>query len=61
MVRRLGWALDPRSFKIHTIAAPRSGRNRSTTCSDSGSGCRGTPQWKQWLADKRAGKNPAAG
>ena len=22
MVRRLGWALDPRSFKVHTIAAP---------------------------------------
>ena len=22
VVRRLGWALDPRSFKVHTIAAP---------------------------------------
>ena len=22
LVRRLGWALDPRSFKVHTIAAP---------------------------------------
>jgi AMP-polyphosphate phosphotransferase len=22
IVRRLGWALDPRSFKVHTIAAP---------------------------------------
>jgi polyphosphate kinase 2 (PPK2 family) len=21
-VRRFGWALDPRSFKVHTIAAP---------------------------------------
>ena len=21
-LRRLGWALDPRSFKVHTIAAP---------------------------------------
>jgi polyphosphate kinase 2 (PPK2 family) len=23
VVRRLGWALDPRSFKVHPIAAPR--------------------------------------
>lgn len=22
VVRRLGWALDPRSFKVHAIAAP---------------------------------------
>ena len=22
VVRRLGWALDPRSFKVHSIAAP---------------------------------------
>jgi polyphosphate kinase 2 (PPK2 family) len=22
LVRRLGWALDPRSFKVHSIAAP---------------------------------------
>ncbi|HKN28271.1 MAG TPA: hypothetical protein VJY34_10455 [Roseiarcus sp.] len=22
VIRRLGWALDPRSFKVHTIAAP---------------------------------------
>ena len=22
LVRRLGWALDPRSFKVHPIAAP---------------------------------------
>jgi polyphosphate kinase 2 (PPK2 family) len=28
VVRRLGWALDPRSFKVHTIAAP-SERERS--------------------------------
>ena len=24
VVRRLGWALDPRSFKVHAIAAPTS-------------------------------------
>src|SRR3974390_229944 len=24
IVRRLGWALDPRSFKVYPIAAPRS-------------------------------------
>src|SRR4051794_4092832 len=23
VVRRLGWALDPRNFKVHAIAAPR--------------------------------------
>ncbi len=28
VVRRLGWALDPRSFKVHAIAAP-TGRERS--------------------------------
>jgi polyphosphate kinase 2 (PPK2 family) len=28
IVRRLGWALDPRSFKVHAIAAP-SGREKS--------------------------------
>src|SRR5690242_12545487 len=28
VVRRLGWALDPRSFKVHPIAAP-SERERS--------------------------------
>src|SRR6201995_2904702 len=28
VVRRLGWALDPRSFKVHAIAAP-SGREKS--------------------------------
>ncbi len=28
VVRRLGWALDPRSFKVHAIAAPN-GRERS--------------------------------
>ena len=28
MVRRLGWALDPRSFKVHATAAP-SGREKS--------------------------------
>ena len=41
VVRRLGWALDPRSFKVHAIAAP-SEREKSTctTCNASGSGCR---------------------
>jgi polyphosphate kinase 2 (PPK2 family) len=29
IVRRLGWALDPRSFKVHPIAAP-SGHDRET-------------------------------
>ena len=28
VVRQLGWALDPRSFKVHAIAAP-SGREKS--------------------------------
>jgi polyphosphate kinase 2 (PPK2 family) len=28
VVRRLGWALDPRSFKVHAIAAP-TGREKS--------------------------------
>src|ERR1700688_3147965 len=28
VVRRLGWALDPRSFKVHAIAAP-SGQEKS--------------------------------
>ena len=28
VVRRLGWALDPRSFKVHAIAAP-SGREKT--------------------------------
>ncbi|MBV9829062.1 MAG: polyphosphate kinase [Alphaproteobacteria bacterium] len=28
LVRRLGWALDPRSFKVHSIAAPN-GREKS--------------------------------
>ena len=28
VVRRLGWALDPRSFKVHAIAAP-TGRDKS--------------------------------
>jgi polyphosphate kinase 2 (PPK2 family) len=28
VVRRLGWALDPRSFKVHAIAAP-AGREKS--------------------------------
>jgi polyphosphate kinase 2 (PPK2 family) len=28
VIRRLGWALDPRSFKVHTIAAP-TGREKS--------------------------------
>src|SRR4051794_10036827 len=28
VVRRLGWALDPRSFKVHAIAAPN-GREKS--------------------------------
>jgi polyphosphate kinase 2 (PPK2 family) len=28
VVRRLGWALDPRSFKVHAIAAPK-GREKS--------------------------------
>ncbi len=28
IVRRMGWALDPRSFKVHAIAAP-SGREKS--------------------------------
>ncbi|HEY1454499.1 MAG TPA: polyphosphate kinase [Roseiarcus sp.] len=28
VVRRLGWALDPRSFKVHSIAAPE-GREKS--------------------------------
>ena len=29
VVRRLGWALDPRSFKVHAIAAPN-GREKSS-------------------------------
>ena len=32
VVRRLGWALDPRSFKVHPIAAPSS-RERSSALS----------------------------
>ena len=33
IVRRLGWALDPRSFKVHPIAAPdeREGAALSST------------------------------
>ena len=41
VVRRLGWALDPRSFKVHAVAAPTpAGRSRCTICSASRNACR---------------------
>jgi AMP-polyphosphate phosphotransferase len=40
IVRRLGWALDPRSFKVHPIAAPLSPNAVDTTYSASGRSCR---------------------
>ncbi len=32
VVRRLGWAMDPRSFKVYPIAAPLSLNEANTTC-----------------------------
>ena len=29
VIRRLGWALDPRSFKVHPIAAPVARQSKS--------------------------------
>jgi AMP-polyphosphate phosphotransferase len=39
IVRRLGWALDPRSFKVHPIAAPDEHEARNFTCSGFGAAC----------------------
>src|SRR5262252_2823005 len=40
VVRRLGWALDPRSFKVHAIAAPTSREKSRHISNASGSACR---------------------
>ena len=39
IVRRLGWALDPRSLKVFPIAAPLSHERADTTCNDFGKSC----------------------